>query len=56
MAKTINFAQMFSFDEIPDVYEMEESQLRSYREDLEGVVAAMAAKKAAGEYPEYLWK
>ena len=28
----------------------------TYREDLEGVVAAMAAKKAAGEYPEYLWK
>ena len=28
----------------------------TYREDLPGVVAAIAAKKAAGEYPEYLWK
>jgi len=28
----------------------------TYREDLPGVVDAIAAKKAAGEYPEYLWK
>ena len=28
----------------------------TYREDLPGVMAAIAAKKAAGEYPEYLWK
>lgn len=28
----------------------------TYREDLPGVVAAIADKKAAGEYPEYLWK
>lgn len=28
----------------------------TYREDLPGVKAAIAAKKAADEYPEYLWK
>ena len=35
MAKIVNFIDMFSYDVIPDVYEMDESQLRSYREDLE---------------------
>ena len=52
MAKNVNFNEMFSYDVIPDVYEMDEAQLRSYREDLEDRIARLDAMEPRSERSE----